>query len=203
MTDIYQFRNRYRLEPWRNKDYQFIHVPKCAGTSVAKAIGLPDPGHFTFDQLKNAQITTESNVNFVVVRNPLARLVSTFKYAKKAQQKNGWNPLSWVAQYSDFDDFICTGLDESDLEKNYFFWTSSTYISGCPEEALEIIDFDRVEDGFREVMELLNLGGLSLPKENVSKKEKVCPSRKAQDKIFSLYKDDYTAFPERLGVCWK
>lgn len=202
VTDIYQFRNKYRVGAWLDKEYQFIHVPKCAGTSIAMALDLPDPGHFTFEQLKALGVTTGDAVNFAVVRNPVDRIVSTFKYARKAQEKNGPNPLSWIARFDDFDDFVCRGLRESDVENNYFFWSSCKYIEGCPCGSLKIIDFEKVDEGFRDIVRTIGLGDIALPKENVSKKDVVPVSRKTKDKIMSLYRDDYSFFPERLGVHW-
>jgi hypothetical protein len=154
-SDLYYFRNKYRLKSWAKNKYQFIHVPKCAGTSIAKSLELPDPGHFTYKQMKNYGVTSEEFLNFAVVRNPLDRIVSTFKYAKEAQSKNGENPLSWIARYNDVDDFILNGLNERDVRNNYFLMPSQKYIEGCPDDSLFLIAFEDVEGGFNEVLGMI------------------------------------------------
>ena len=79
----------------------FIHIPKCAGTTIEKMLGTctpmeyydfksrlagdqkKTPQHFTYLELKNdADINWENFYIFSVVRNPYSRFVSEYKYRK-------------------------------------------------------------------------------------------------------------------------
>jgi len=60
----------------------FIHNPKCAGTSVKRALGMP-AGTMADHRIPSSLVhrkTWESYFSFVVVRNPFERLVSAYAY---------------------------------------------------------------------------------------------------------------------------
>lgn len=60
----------------------FIHNPKCAGTSIKRALGLPASNvadHRVPSYMVHRQ-TWEAYYSFVVVRNPFERLVSSYAY---------------------------------------------------------------------------------------------------------------------------
>lgn len=64
------------------QDFVFIHVPKCGGTSVERALGLPLLNHDT--ALERYRFLGEhrwrERLTFAVVRDPYARLASSYFY---------------------------------------------------------------------------------------------------------------------------
>ena len=64
------------------QNYVFIHIPKCGGTSVERALGLAVLNHDTALERFHAlgEKRWRERVTFSVVRNPYARLASSYFY---------------------------------------------------------------------------------------------------------------------------
>lgn len=70
-----------------DKKLIFIHIPKCAGTSIVDSLGMTMKGHYTChyyvaQQPKHPKIEDKSYTSFTIVRNPWDRLVSAYEYCK-------------------------------------------------------------------------------------------------------------------------
>lgn len=79
----------------KEKEIIFIHVPKCAGRSVRKAVGLPRDGHdralwYKFHDPEKFR----RYFKFTVVRNPWDRLVSAYFYLR--QDRGHETTKKWV-----------------------------------------------------------------------------------------------------------
>lgn len=189
-SSIYYMRNRYRLDSWENMDFQYIHIPKSAGTSIVSALGLPDPGHFTYSKMKHFGIVGNKSLFFTVVRDPESRIISTFKYAKRIQDIHGPNPLTWISKYDNPDEFIRDGLNSRIVNSNYFFMSNAKYLRGCPRDRLHLINFDNIEEEFMAVCSHIGKQNIVLPWENVSDKQSVVLSPESKEKIWLLYGND-------------
>lgn len=90
------------LREGRNGNYIFIHINKTGGTSVAKAIGLPEKNHLTALEIINKISVLEwiDAYKFTVVRNPWDKVLSHYKYRVKTNQTDlKTNPIpfdEWV-----------------------------------------------------------------------------------------------------------
>lgn len=64
------------------EDYVFIHIPKCGGTSVERALGIPFVNHDTAleRRRKLGPSVWNRRYKFSVVRHPYDRIVSLFFY---------------------------------------------------------------------------------------------------------------------------
>ena len=62
----------------------FIHVPKNAGTSIHKSVGLDKSIHVTLKQYIKllGKEQYESMFSFAFVRNPFSRFISLYNYAR-------------------------------------------------------------------------------------------------------------------------
>ena len=72
------------------QDYVFIHIPKCGGTSVERALGLAVLNHDTALQRMKylGEKRWRNRVTFSVVRNPYTRLASSFFYLHHPKQQS-------------------------------------------------------------------------------------------------------------------
>jgi len=64
------------------QDFVFIHIPKCGGTSVERALGLPLLNHDTAQERYRflGERRWRERLTFAVVRDPYARLASSYFY---------------------------------------------------------------------------------------------------------------------------
>jgi hypothetical protein len=68
---------------WRRQRCIFIHVPKVAGTSINRALYGRPLGHFTASEIRTTfPGLSKRCLMFAVVRNPWARTLSAFKFAR-------------------------------------------------------------------------------------------------------------------------
>lgn len=202
VTLIYKYRNSYRLRDWRGKEFQFIHIPKCAGTSIVKSLGVIDPGHYTYSDLVKMKVVRGDEPVIVVVRDPVDRIISTYNYAKKAQKKNGPNPLSWIAKYHTLNDFVLKGLNERNVKNNYFLMPCYSYIEGCNKDNINLINFDNLQPEFEEMANNLGLQYKPLTKENSSERKKEPMSQEVIAKLRKLYFSDYERLAEYIRGSW-
>jgi chondroitin 4-sulfotransferase 11 len=143
----------------------FVHIPKCAGTSIIERIGLSNspPCHapITFHP-KNIR---DAYFKFTFVRNPWDRFVSAYFYLKNGG--NGTAPQDLRSQkrinkYESFSDFIKCD--------NFFtmehFKSCSSYLNGP-------IDFigkvENLQEDFNIVCDKIGIPRQKLPKKNQTK----------------------------------
>lgn len=102
----------------------FIHVPKCAGTSVCGALfGDDRPGHLPLTWYERAFPDFYRDAyKFAFVRDPLERALSAYRYLREDRGVRRDDPArELVNDYADFDAFVRSWL--------------------CPENALRQIHF--------------------------------------------------------------
>ena len=190
---LHIFQHKKGVECWAKEPVIFLHVPKTAGTSINQAFGLCDIGHVPYKYLisKDVGFFDQNKKYFVVYRNPVDRLVSTYKYAKKKKPNDGPSVLFWVRGCETFKDFIAIVYEKKLYEKHYFFWSTSKFIEGL--QSVAVLPFDNLNSAFHDYV---GEGGIKLPHSNVSSGEKI--SIDVDDKtvlmIMEMYEDDY-----RLG----
>ena len=95
---------------------EFIHIPKCAGTSIRKAIDTVTTGHFSVRDSPN-----DPDFRFTFIRNPFDRIASLYRHMWRGNiagvkelgwdfhkwfdltvvgdQANRWNPKYWKPCY--------------------------------------------------------------------------------------------------------
>lgn len=95
------------------KELWFIHIPKCGGTSIKKAIGV-NTGHQTLSSMKKSMADKHYNnsFKFSFVRNPYSRLQSLYMFNKKHKIKG-------LQENIPFNDWITATLLRH--EKPYYY----------------------------------------------------------------------------------
>ncbi len=99
----------------------FIHIPKAAGTSIARAIYGMNVGHRrASDYIRVSRKEFFSYYRFSFVRNPWDRAISAYNFAKQGGTDLVQplpNPVYKTEVFSSFDRFVREWLPYADLSK--------------------------------------------------------------------------------------
>jgi hypothetical protein len=144
----------------------FIHIPKCAGTTIEKILGTctvreyyslrkkaeqwnsKTPQHLTYLELKN-----ELNINwsdyyaFSVVRNPYSRFVSEYNYRKSLFSKTK-RPEHDPKTFSEFILNLNMETGERILAFDGHLETQSSFLknsNGLIEPSIQIFNFENLQ----------------------------------------------------------
>jgi len=111
----------------------FVHIPKCAGISLNKALfNSIGGGHTTLEQYINVFPPRLfcKYFKFTFVRNPWDRVASAYFFL----QTGGMNPWDKefyeqeLAQYASFEDFVLNWLKPENLFKHHHFTPQYHYL---------------------------------------------------------------------------
>lgn len=105
----------------------FIHIPKCAGTSITKWLNNVGSGkriqrskHFSLSEAKSVLDSIENYTTITCIRNPYDRLVSGYFYYKRL---HGWEQTfeQFVKsrEWHQLDRLMCTYFDNVDILLRY------------------------------------------------------------------------------------
>jgi hypothetical protein len=142
----------------------FVHIPKCAGLSIAKSLfGNLGPGHIRAEeyQLLYSPQELKKLFKFTFIRNPWDRLASAFFYLKSG----GINELDknfaerHLSAYADFEPFVMNWLNSENIFLYYHFQPQVYYINVNKRRfALDFVGrFERLEYDYRTVCRHLGL----------------------------------------------
>lgn len=86
-------RRLYLDRAYARKEYQFIHINKCGGTSVERALGLPFLNHDNAVErrIRVGELHWNRCYTFTVCRNPYDRMESVFYYQNRGRTINEGN----------------------------------------------------------------------------------------------------------------
>lgn len=123
----------YSYKPFDDKKAIFVHIPKCAGISINKALfGNLAGGHKTLDDYL---IIFEPHnftyyFKFTFVRNPWDRLVSAYKFLEAGGFNDGDRKFfeRELSHFSDFNDFVRNWLNSENIFKYHHFKPQKFFI---------------------------------------------------------------------------
>lgn len=170
MQDI----NGYGFRGFDEKKAIFIHIPKCAGISVAKSLfGNLGGGHNTLEQYSYIFPPKEllSYFKFTFVRNPWDRLVSAYHFLKaggitEADAKFFDEHLS---EFYDFNEFVLEWVNEENIWLGQHFRPQVSYLEDKRKKLKPdfIGKFESIEQDYAYICNKLGVAG-TLPKTNQS-----------------------------------
>ena len=151
------------LNAFYSKKIIFVHIPKTAGISVAKAIfgDVSLEGHRSIIFYKNLFNEDFSEYfTFSVVRNPWDRLYSAFKFLEKGginiHDRNAYE--QYLEEYKDFEDFVTNGLNKKMIYEIMHFIPQSEFI--CSKDGKidvnYIARFENLKDDISKLSEKIN-----------------------------------------------
>lgn len=203
----------------------FIHISKCAGSTVENAFGVfkDAPGalaahrgwddkhklylqHATPQQLVDLELISlenwESYYKFIIYRNSWSKLLSDYMWASRMHKIDDTFE-NFLMKSGNFKSILTDNSkpsfcgDHLYQQKDYFF------IDGNPINYNTVIDFDRIDEGFKKVVKDLNL-----PKNFFAVKENITAYKKSHYSFFyslktkklvdKLYSEDIAYFNFRF-----
>ena len=181
----------------------FIHIPKNAGTSVMKAMGVENilMDKFIEEYKEHYSEYWNDYKKFTVVRDPIDRFISAYKFAR--MKESGWFSATGeegLEKHTHYD--LCNSTDINGYvdhlyknQKDFNRWIMpQTFLLSDKEDNIEIDFFVRFENLYED---LSKIGIENIEKLNSSKIEdgKVIQlSRKSKMKLHEIYDIDYKNF---------
>lgn len=148
----------YSYHPFDVHRCIFVHIPKCAGISVARTLfGTLGGGHTTVRAYQIAYDPREFSdyFKFTFVRNPWDRLYSAFHYLKTGGMTEGDREFAEtdLAPYDKFDDFVRRWVTPENIWRYMHFQPQYHYL--CFEDSPPLVDFigrfENLTEDFRHI----------------------------------------------------
>ena len=191
-------------QPFTQRSCLFIHVPKCAGSSVCAALfdGW-SPGHlplYWYEQQFPEQFA--DSFKFAFVRDPLERAYSAYAFLRGNELSLRDRPAQkLVSHYRDFDDFVARWLHLETIQRQLHFAAQTDFLTDSfGHLALDFIGYqEHLERDFQRVCEQVG-DAVPLPHINSSQQRRTAPARdfcsvRTRRLVRRVYQRDY----EMLG----
>lgn len=197
----------------------FIHIPKCAGTTIEKMLGtatrseyfslVPEsinevnktPQHYTYLELKNSlsHIDWKNFYLFSVIRNPYQRVVSEYKFREEVYLRTERPELNPI----DFSTFL-NSLD-MDINKRISYYdghleTQASYLrneKGNIDPTIEIFRSENLKPCWDRIKELTGVeysSDMWSRRSTNSEEYKKFYTAALQEKVYNFYKEDFDNF---------
>jgi len=162
----HRLRRGHRIQNWVNTAYYIIHIPKTGGQSIAEAYGFLSPGHFVYSDLPSeVRERLRAKPHLAVIRCPLARIRSTFRYAVMLRERFPTTSLAGLAQDRALSTFV-KSLPSLKIESHYFLRPAVGFFRGAPLDRLHLIPFEHLQAGIDEFHDKLGIERIRLPHKN-------------------------------------
>jgi hypothetical protein len=181
----------------------FIHIPKNAGTSIIKAMGVENLYmDKTIEEYKeHYQDYWNEYTKFTVVREPIDRFISAYKFAR--MKESGWFSATGeegLEKHHHYD--LCNSMNINeyveyiyDNKKEYDRWIiPQTFIISNKDNQIEIDYYVRYESLLKD---LKKIGIDSIEKLNSSKignNKAIELTKKSKQMLYEIYDIDYKNF---------
>jgi hypothetical protein len=124
----------FSLRPADQLKCIFIHIPKCAGISVARTLfGNLGGGHIPAVDYRELYTPEEfaTFFKFTIVRNPWDRLASAFYYLKAGgmNDRDKADAREHLTDFDSFQAFVTTWVSRTNIMKAQHFRPQSYYLS--------------------------------------------------------------------------
>ncbi|MGN6553885.1 MAG: sulfotransferase family 2 domain-containing protein [Verrucomicrobiota bacterium] len=139
----------------------FVHIPKCAGTSIRKSLPLQLGGHKSLAGYHTVlpEKVFQQCLTFTFVRNPWDRLVSAFFFMKNPSlgSSQKWERRN-LAAFHDFDSFVRGWVTPANVCSYSHFRPQFHYITLQNRLAVNFIGFcENLPEDFSIVCRKLNV----------------------------------------------
>lgn len=184
------------LEQAKRNGRTFIHIPKCGGTSVKRAMQLDLINHPLLSDMLHAGLPRETII-VSIVRNPFDRLVSAYEHTKKGNRLNCAFKSLVLDNYSDFESFVLEWLTVENSQKWIHFLPQSEFLeTGEAEIPKHIFKLETIDSHWAEIQNIFHIN-TPLPKENTSFKKSIAEYYKnpqVVERVIAVYSADFENF---------
>lgn len=176
--------------------YEFMHIPKTGGSSVAKALNI-ESDH----RIQHKRIIDDDVFKFTFVRNPWDRFVSIYNYCVKGSDVYRCRNVEQEVSFELFCDIRATGLHIG----NPFVWNIH-YRAQSDFIDLNDIDFigrfENIQHDFDRVCECIGLEQIELQKVNCTDRMNYIEyyNDRTRDIIYNVYRNDIKHFGYEFDV---
>lgn len=167
----------------------FIHVPKCAGTSIEKTLGGSQyGGHSTAKSIRDKfKDKWDTYYKFGIVRDPLTRFASAYHYLKERRENDALQNKNIILS-KDINDYI----------HNYFLkdnvvhlWKQVDFLCENDKLLVDIYPYEELESSWRTVLMKLNQHYKPLPTMNKSNNYTITYDNTSLKILEEYYKKDF------------
>ena len=205
----------------QNKFVLFIHIPKCGGSSVEAVLKAHsqqmsifyadekhefpcNPQHFQYNLLRHLTPNVEETPSFTVVRHPLLRVISEYKYREKLLKKKEKKSGSIAKEVSNY--FKDYGFDpyihDNHIRPQIEFLAADTHIFKLENGLQHPVNFSRAILNVSK--ELTQNNEDKLPTLLKSEYDSLILSGKTINQVQHFYSSDFDAFRySRVDICNK
>lgn len=157
----------------------FIHVPKCAGTSLKQVLDLPGRGHPPWNWFaENFPRKWNSYLKFAIVRNPWERFVSAYIYARMKEsywhnEHAGLHPDYPLLSTKTFEEccFIAQKQRQALKHESWYpqhLWLAQQLNGQCRLMVDLVLRYEKLNEDIALISARLGLESIELPRINVS-----------------------------------
>ncbi|WP_100642232.1 sulfotransferase family 2 domain-containing protein [Alteromonas facilis] len=189
----------------------FIHIPKCAGTSVLNALGHKrgrdhvEVRHY----LGSNPIWFDNYFKFTICRHPADRLRSAFNYAISGGNRSSADLLlqkHLKGTKGLFNNFCEEFLTEQSVLQYPIFMPQWIFVH-LPESDIAVdavLRFERLADDWKQVSKKINVSE-NLPLHNKAREniQSAVLSKESLINIERIYKRDYELFGYEMGSYYR
>ncbi len=190
----------YSIQGFHKNKCIYIHIPKCAGISLAQSIFGHCVPHSTITdyQLMFGSELFKSYFKFTIVRNPWDRFVSAYFFLKHggfdSTDKFLFKPI--IDKFNSFYEFVKSVYYDKKYLKLIHFLPQSKWIQtpsgSCPLDYIGKLE--NLDESLKIISSELNLGKISIPsKTNSSPRDtdyKKYYTRETREMVAELYRKD-------------
>ena len=179
----------------------FVHIPKCAGSSINQELRLKSLGFSGHAPASYHSEFLSDYFSFTFVRNPYDRIVSAYKYFQKLKEGHRLYKrnkiISDVANKMPFVEFVNHVKDfqklmtreEGSFESGIHFQSFSYFL----DEPVEYIGrFENIQHDYFNIMSRLNLPLKNLPRTNSTNNSnyRELYIEESKNAVYNIYKED-------------
>lgn len=179
----------------------FIHIPKCAGSSINQDLDLKSVGFSGHSPASYHSEFLDKYFSFTFVRNPYDRIVSAYKYFRKLKEGHRWYKrnkiISDAANKMDFKEFVnhipdfmkLMRREEGSFESGIHFQPFYYFL----DDPIEYIGrFENIQHDYFNIRSRINLPLKNLPKTNSTNNSnyRELYIEQTRSTVYNIYKED-------------
>jgi hypothetical protein len=163
---------RYRLMELRGRSLYsgyadahrciFVHIPKTAGTSIARALFNAGSRHVPCIEYERANPRKfRRYFKFAIVRNPWDRLFSAYRFLKQGGMND--NDRAWanahLARYGDFEQFVHEWVNETNVRTWVHFRPQGDFITDAAGNmAMDLLGrFEHIDADYESICQRIGM----------------------------------------------